>query len=215
MPVSNGELIKIDAHGKSYQIHDPGGLIGNSLRAGVPYEAKVLEHIQRQELPEGSVAVDVGASVGNHSLWLAAICELAVIAVEPLDYVRLSENVAVNAELDIEVWPFALGDRTYRGEVTGAPAHVIGDSFPTDGVSVQKLDDYGLEDVSLIKIDVEGMEPHVLRGAVETIRREQPLIFAEAIDSAARFRNSEVLTPLGYIHTRTFGATPLDEWRPL
>lgn len=206
------DMLKIEAHGKSYQIGDPGGLIGHSLRAGVPYEARVLEAIQREQLT--GVAVDVGASVGNHSLWFAAICGLSVVAVEPLDYLRLTENVAANPDLDIEVWPFALGDRTYRGHVTGAPAHVIGDSFPVDGVSVQKLDDYGLDDVSLIKIDVEGMEPHVLRGAEETIRRNRPLIYAEAIDDAARARNAAILSALDYTHTKTFGATPLDEWRP-
>lgn len=209
------DIFTITAHEHSYQIEDPGGLIGRPLAVGVPYEARVLEHIYRQELH--GLAIDVGASVGNHSLWLAAICGLRVIAIEPLDYLRLVRNVALNPGLPVEVWPFALGDRSYRGTVTGAPAHTIGDSFPKDGlVSIQRLDDLmaSRNDVVLLKIDVEGMEPQVLRGAARTIKTCQPLVFAEAQDGEAHARNAEVLDALGYMHTRTFGATPLEEWRP-
>lgn len=207
------ELLKINAHGCSYWIEDPGGLIGRSLREGVPYEARVLQHIYRQKL--GGLAVDVGAGVGNHTLWFAAVCGLRVIAVEPLDHERLTRNVALNelGEL-VTVWPLALGDKAGRGKVTGAPAHVIGASFPADGlVPVGLLDDYNLSGVSLLKIDVEGMEPQVLRGARETIARERPLIFAEATDDEAHLRNAAELESLGYTHTKTFGATPLEEWR--
>jgi FkbM family methyltransferase len=202
----------IEAHGHSYRIEDPDGLIGHSLRAGNPYEAKVCEHIYRRGF-EG-LAVDVGASIGNHSLWFAAVCGLRVIAVEPLDHVRLAKNVALNPELDIEVWPYGLGDRLYTGTVTGAPAHVIGDSFPAGGVRIRRLDDHKLPKVSLLKIDVEGMEPHVLRGGEQTIRRDRPVIYAEAVDAAAHTAVAEILEPLGYEHVKTFGATPLEEWAP-
>lgn len=204
--------LTIEAHGASYRINDPGGIIGKCLQGGNPYEAKVLERIYRAELT--GLAVDVGASVGNHSLWFAAVCGLRVIAVEPLDFVRLEENVALNPDLDIEVWPYALGDRLYTGQVTGAPAHVIGEDFPHDGVRVRRLDDAELGGVSLLKIDVERMEAAVLRGGIETIRRDRPLIFAEAIDQSAREEVAAVLEPLGYRHVKTYGATPLLEWEP-
>ncbi len=204
--------LTIEAHDASYRINDPGGIIGKCLRGGDPYERKVLERIYRANL--SGTAVDVGASIGNHALWFAAVCGLRVIAVEPLDHVRLAENVALNPDLDIEVWPYALGDRRYTGDVTGAPAHVIGESFPEAGVRIRRLDDAEVTDVSLLKIDVEGMEPQVLAGAVETIQRDWPLIFAEAIDTDARRRVAAVLEPLGYRHVKTYGATPLLEWEP-
>lgn len=207
------EIVEITAHGSSYRIKDPGGIIGKCLVEGNPYERKVLEQIYREDLA-GGLAVDVGASVGNHALWLAAICGMRVIACEPLDFARLQENVTLNPELDIEVWPYGLGDRLYTGAVTGAPAHVIGETFPADGVRIRRLDDAGLDRVSLLKIDVEGMEPDVLRGGMETIQRDLPLIYAEAIDQEASDRLAEILIPLGYRHTKTFGATPLEEWRP-
>jgi len=205
--------LRIRAHDRSYRINDPGGLIGKSLRAGVPYEARVLQHIYRKGLI--GLAVDIGASVGNHTLWFAAICGLRVIAVEPLDFERLRANVALNPDLDIEVWPWALGETYGCGTVIGAPAHAIGDSFPADGVKIQPLDGQDIgEPVVLLKIDVEGMEPEVLRGAERTIRNDRPLIFAEAQDEAADERVADILEPLGYTRGKVFGATPLWEWIP-
>lgn len=206
---------RIAAHGRAYRIEaDRESLIGRSLAAGNPYEARVLEHIHRRGF-EG-LALDVGASLGNHALWLAVICGLEVIAAEPLDHARLRRNVALNELEDrITVWPLALGEAPGRASVNGAPAHVIGREFPVDGkVPIARLDDFQLSDLAIVKIDVEGMEPEVLRGALGTIRRERPVIYAEAQDPAAHDRNAEILTGLGYEHRKTFGATPLEEWEP-
>lgn len=46
-------------------------------------------------------------------------------------------------------------------------------------VSIRKLDDYNFRDISLIKIDVEGYESQVIRGAKETIVREKPVLLVE------------------------------------
>jgi FkbM family methyltransferase len=46
-------------------------------------------------------------------------------------------------------------------------------------VSVKRLDDYGFESVNFIKIDVEGFEMEVLRGAVETLQRCKPSLLVE------------------------------------
>lgn len=46
-------------------------------------------------------------------------------------------------------------------------------------VPVYKLDDYQFEDVSLIKIDVEGHESQVIEGGTEMISREKPVILVE------------------------------------
>jgi FkbM family methyltransferase len=206
-------VLTIKHYGHRYRIEDPGGIMGKALRTGEPYEAKALHHIYRKNL--SGLAVDIGGSVGNHALFFAAICGLRVLTVEPLDHARLQRNVALNPDLDIEVWPVALGDTPGRTTVTGPPSHVAGESFPDDGlVRMERLDDRELTDVALLKIDVEGHEPRVLRGAEETIRRERPVIFAEAESPAAHERNAEILRDFGYSHVKTFGATPLEEWAP-
>ncbi|MFT4604024.1 MAG: hypothetical protein ACI9W4_000743 [Rhodothermales bacterium] len=65
-----------------------------------------------------------------------------------------------------------------------------------DEVTVPRrtLDSFGLADVSFIKIDVEGHEHCVLVGALETIRRERPIVFVEAEE---RHRPGTVAAVLG------------------
>jgi Methyltransferase FkbM domain len=47
-------------------------------------------------------------------------------------------------------------------------------------VPVKRLDDLHLDDIGLVKIDVEGHELAVLRGAADTLRRNRPTIVVEA-----------------------------------
>jgi hypothetical protein len=61
------------------------------------------------------------------------------------------------------------------------------------GIVVRTLDSYGLDGVSILKVDVEGYEEDVLRGAVDTIRRCQPVIFFESWDVAWRGTGAEPL----------------------
>lgn len=203
-------MLTIEAYGCSYRINDPNGIIGNCLRSGSPYERKALERMRRHDFQ--GTAVDVGAGIGNHTLWLAAVCGLHVEAFEPLDYHRLRDNLALNPGIDVTAHPCALGDAARLGEVTPAPAHVTGRALTDeDGVPVETLDSQRLSDVRIIKIDVEGMEPEVLRGARATIRRWHPVLYVEAQDEAASRRNAAEI-PSDYVHTATFGATPLEEW---
>jgi FkbM family methyltransferase len=215
-------IYTIEAHGASYEIDagEPDGekfgasrpsLIGAALKTGQPYEAKLLEHLFARDL-EG-VAVDVGAHVGNHALWLAVVCGLEVYAFEADPDVQpiLIRNVARN-RADVTVYG-ALG--AGAGYVRAAGRGVFEPTTAHAGaVSVTPLDLYELEDVSLLKIDVEGMEPAVLRGARETIERCRPMICAEHQDRRARLRNAAELEPLGYVQTLTFGATPMGIWEP-
>jgi hypothetical protein len=46
-------------------------------------------------------------------------------------------------------------------------------------VDVDTVDNYGFDDVDLIKIDVEGHEQFVILGAVDTIKRTKPILIVE------------------------------------
>lgn len=213
-------IYPITAHGRRYEIDagddDDGpkfgarrrSLIGAALSTGRPYEAKLLDHLHARELR--GVAVDVGAHVGNHALWLAVICGLTVWAFEADPEVRrlLVRNVSRN-EAPITVPPFALGEAAGKMRAAGRGRFEVD---PAGTVDVRSLDSFELDDVALIKIDVEGGEPAVIRGARETIARCRPLICAEHQDRRARLRNLAELEPLGYVQTLTFGATPMGVW---
>lgn len=202
--------------GPSYRINDPGnGVIGKTLQTGEPYEAKLLYYLHRRF--RGGVAADAGAHVGNHTLWFGLALEMEVLAFEPVEHHRLMENVQLNPELAsrVRVWPQALGED--YGWAIPKGKGVLESCGPNmeGAVPVVPLDGFDLMQLDLFKIDVEGWEPQVLLGAANTIKRCQPVIYAEERDEAAAERNQQTFEMLGYKKTgQRFGATPMLEWEP-
>lgn len=219
----------ISAHGVSYEIiSDPMTLIGQRIwETDGPYEPWLLEDIYKRSREwEGGCAVDVGAHIGNHTLWMNKICDLAVVAFEPLMVEELRTNVWLNhASAGIRIEECALGAAgetandlgmrvltepgAERGPGTAEGRLEIG----VGQIPVKRMDSFDLHNVRLIKVDVEGMEPDVLRGAAATIERSQPVIYAESPDQAAHDRLNAVLNPYGYQKTARFKrGTPVDVW---
>jgi FkbM family methyltransferase len=200
----------ISAHGHTYVINNPGGLIGAPISQGRPYERHLLDWIHDSDF-EG-VALDVGAHVGNHTLWFAVVCGLSVHAFDPTHTAALQVNVTLN-DLDdrVHVHGCALG-----AEVSTA-CYVGKDKLePGSGdVTVLPMDSFHFEHVSLIKVDVEDMEPDVLRGGEETIRGQRPTLFLEARDRRCHDLIAGVIEPWGYRHGGTAKtATPVERWLP-
>lgn len=159
------------------------------------------------------LAVDVGAHVGLWSRWLVQDFG-TVHAFEPVEEFAglFCLNVAARAGCDHWLHREALGE---------VPAHISMRIYPEDTgrshvdgpgqVRQLPLDSYGLEQVDLIKIDVEGYELAVLKGARNTIQRNRPIIILEQrgneIDrynwpegEALRFLTTLGMIELGEIH---------------
>lgn len=223
--------LSIRAHGRTIRIHDMDrrSKIGQCFRKGVPYEHPLCEYVYSLSLK--GLAVDAGANIGNHALWFAIVCDLDVITFEPIQYRRLRENVALNALEDrIRVVTAGLGDteesiaHVGKGRLnpndhhdSEKSGHLDGDSGMWIGhggvVQIHTLDSYELDNVTLIKIDVEGMEPYVLRGGEKTIRRNRPIIFAETWGATEDASIGGVLEPWGYRRGRKFTGHQ-QEWLP-
>lgn len=221
--------LKVVKHGTPVFIYNTGGKVGRCFAQGRFYEQPLLEHIYRMK-PKGT-ALDIGANVGNHTLWLAAVCKLAVHSFEPLLVQNLYANIALNKlGHRVRVHPLALGEQdgtlyhTGKGRLSPEPEHTGGTDIASGqesgqaAVTQHRLDDLGIKGprISLVKIDVEDMEPQVLRGGLATLRRHRPVVFAEARDQSAHERIADVLRPLGYTMTlRLSGkraATPMEQW---
>jgi len=153
------------------------------------------------------IVIEVGANIGAHTVPLAKKAA-GVIAFEPqrLVFQTLCANIALNDLRNVRTVYAAVGaqpgttvipdldpDVEQNFGCMQATGHEHGE--PT---VVMPLDAYYLPRVDLIKIDVEGMELEVLKGAAGMIERFRPLLYVED----DREENSEALrehiTGMGY-----------------
>ena len=156
-------------------------------------EAAIFEHLIRP----GNVVVEAGANIGSHTVALARFVgpNGRVVAFEPqtILFQNLCANVALNGFTNVETVHAAVGNIAERLELPkidydkpglfGANA-IGGDaSGGTDCggvVSCVRLDDcLHLDRCNLIKIDVEGMELDVLKGARGLIDKFKPVLYVE------------------------------------
>lgn len=204
---------------------DPGSRVAQRLAMGLPYEHKLLSYIAQRLPPYRGVAVDVGAHIGNHALYLAAL-GLRVVAFEPIHVAALRANLRLNLDLNVTMHSVALGDREGWVCAVGFDHQVAPESWGdvemdtcdarTPGaVPMRTLDSFKLSGVSLIKADVEGMEMRVLLGARDTLKRCRPDVYVEARDREAHDAITAVMEPLGYAHALTaHTSTPVELWSP-
>jgi FkbM family methyltransferase len=158
-------------------------------------------------LRPGDLFLDVGANLGIYTV-LAARHGGRVVAFEPNGSARraLRQNVSLNSAGDrVTVEPFALAD--YDGysrmnvEVQGsshllvrgdepAPEEPAADPAPT--VEVRRLDsvlESGTQPgLAFLKVDAEGFDAEVLRGAVEFVQRERPVVLVEIGEAGTEIR---------------------------
>jgi len=145
----------------------------------------------------GMVVYDVGANVGFFTVIAARLSgpEGRIVAFEPLpeNFERIRHNIALNNFQNIIVRSEALSDTDGQaqfqvsaeptwGNLVGAGKD-IGQKTGTIDVKVSRLDSLletgDLPVPNLIKIDVEGAEAQVLRGAENTLRRARPFLLIE------------------------------------
>lgn len=141
-------------------------------------------------------AVDVGGHVGLWSYNLAPAF-LQVHAFEPVREHRLCFVKNVEAP-NVTLHEFALGANEGSVSIHTAPTS-SGDSWVKGAgdIPMRTLDSFALLDVDLIKIDCEGYEENVLRGGVETIKRDRPVVMVEQKRDMAASRFG--LEPLGAV----------------
>jgi FkbM family methyltransferase len=144
----------------------------------------------RKHARPGNTVIDIGANTGMHALPFAARVFPGgeVYAFEPTDYAykRLQENIGLNPHLNVKGIKMALADKNVESQMINFRS-----TWRTDGivdqkenvVSVRMLDDWMKEDgplkVDIIKLDVDGYEYPILKGALKTLERFLPLIFIE------------------------------------
>ena len=188
---------------------DPKAHIQANWARGVFYERAMMQDIwKRFGHTDLRRIYDIGASVGNHTAWFGMTWPgSTVYAFEPHreSFDVLLKTIALNGLGTRTIaCPYALGAVRKRGDVVtggneGMNRIVVGDS-----VSVYPLDGLSFAAPDLIKIDVEGMEHEVLRGADRILRVYRPPLYVEGNRDALE----DQLAPYGYRHVWTGNATP-------
>jgi FkbM family methyltransferase len=152
----------------------------------LPYLIAYIKDINKT----GDTCIDIGANIGNHSLFFSTYYR-KVLAFEPNP--KTFKLLALNSSLAKNIHPHEVGlSSEERLASISFPRFNFGAAsiastghgeMDTDSFNVQlrTLDsiDLGSERVNLIKIDVEGHELQVLQGSQETIRKHKPVIVFE------------------------------------
>lgn len=187
------------------QINQHGFFEGSVLDMVFAFLGPVLDGIKP------GVALDIGANIGNHSIYFSRHFS-SVLAFEP--HPRIFELLSFNAKIVDNVVPFqfGLGEADESLDLNENPENMgsasVKHKWTADGgtvkVRIRRLDglDLGAGAISFMKIDVEGLESSVIRGARETIRKHQPLILMEQLESefsGGSTESIEFLRQEGYV----------------
>jgi FkbM family methyltransferase len=146
-------------------------------------------------LRPGDCYVDVGANVGMLALRAATLVGDTgrVIAIEahPRTYQFLADNVSLNEFGSMQVIQRAVGDAdgavTFSDYLSDDQNHVVIGGAGV-AVPVQRLDDLIPDGpIALLKVDVEGFELPVFRGAPAVLARTRVILFESWDQHAARY----------------------------
>ena len=170
------------------------------------YEFYFLEIIKNKTKGLTGTVVDVGANIGNHSIFFLKFCNFEnCISIEPNPqaFRTLQKNIEINglSSRCTVIKKGASDSSCSQMELGISPAANLGATKllnNDDGdVKTIAIDDLNLNEISLLKIDVEGMAAKVLDGAVSTLRTFKPIVFVELFPE--EYKNGlQILTDAGY-----------------
>jgi FkbM family methyltransferase len=164
------------------------------------YERRTRAALRRL-VKRDALVLDIGANIGAHTLTLAELVGPAgrVLAFEPTDYAftKLSRNLALNPELarrvtahhcflagtDADAVPSAIYSSWPLASEDGLHAKHLGREMKTETARARSIDSVLAEvadrPVSLVKLDVDGFECDVLKGATKLLTETRPVFVME------------------------------------
>ena len=158
---------------------------GRHIAAHGSWEPHIIAILQRNLKP-GDTYVDIGANVGVMAFTAAAAVgpQGRVLAFEPHpDNIRhFLAGVEVNGFTNVTLHGFALSNAPSIFSLIGTSNGYLMPGGQTVLQTVALVGDPILADeprIDLIKIDIEGHEPHALAGLEQTLRKHRPIVLGE------------------------------------
>lgn len=185
-PSKEYQIFKTSNQESFYVDKNTNDLIKKQIKKGNTWETHLKQLIQQYVKP-GSTVLDIGAHIGTHTVTLSKSVGPggSVVAFEPQPKIfrELFLNMALNNLSNVSFFWGGVGNK--MGKIELSP--LVPDNEAGTGlwggtgkfVDLVSIDSFHFNNVSLMKIDVEGQELAVLEGAKETILRERPVILIE------------------------------------
>jgi FkbM family methyltransferase len=211
---------------------------------GILYSRDYEPHVRKaitERLGMGQTFVDIGANIGCISFLAARLVGPTgrVISFEPNpnNLQRLYAGIVFNGFSNVRVMPHAVSDTPATFSLSGGTSNTVvmaARGVDTNSVYAQAVvpdrELAYLDRIDVIKIDIEGHEPHALRGCTELIRRHDPILFTEfaprcladvmghdPIDYLRQvfdlYRRATIITPWGDFVEFDDAEAVMDHWR--
>ena len=197
------DYVSIDGYGDFFVYKNCG--VCSFLKSNQKWE-EYMHPVFEKYITEDSVVIEAGCHVGSHSVRLAQLAK-KVHYFEPLEssFEILSKNLELNIEnsAKYEIHKNGAGEKFKETSFAWIPNNNIGGTGLDDNpqgipniskevaqgewfndvnkqkVEVVPIDSLNLEKLDFMKVDVEGYEPFVIQGAMETIKKCRPVIIME------------------------------------
>ncbi len=172
-------------------------------------------------IKEDGLVLDIGANIGVMTTYFARkLNNSKILAFEPIPFnIRTLKRIISFFKLsNVEIIKVALSDvegklkmivpviNSARKQGLSHVSDVAsinsepGEEYEVEGKRLDNVEEIvnANERIIAIKIDVEGYELNVLKGAVETIRKHRPIIYCELWPGEQRNKTIKLLQSLGY-----------------
>ena len=173
--------------------YDEDYILERIEKTGKFYEQSLLDE-WTPLLGNPKVILDIGANLGNHTMYWATHLDVnKIYSFEPLpeNYENLKKNIKNNKFSCVDIVPFAVGDHCGKVKIKSFDSKNYGatsfeytsDESYEDDIRVVTLDSVkemlGIQEVSFVKIDTEGFEMSVLKGMKGIIEKDKPALWIE------------------------------------
>jgi FkbM family methyltransferase len=214
------------------------------LREGIDFSIYLLGAFERSTVialeklvRQGDVTIDIGANIGAHTLRLARSVGPTgrVFAFEPADFAfaKLKRNLALNPELEkrtraYQVWLVAEAGAPLQSEIYASwplqkdgnvHAQHRGRLVTALRASGDTLDDFvereRIDRLDLIKIDVDGHEYPILKGALRTLAKFHPVLVMEMSPYIHQQQGHNFGDFIALLRQTGYTLLDVNTWKPL
>jgi FkbM family methyltransferase len=185
MSHKDDDWIVPDRNGNHYFVNCPKFRLSIGYGEATPHTGELdinKEYIHKHQ--RNNVCIDVGGHIGTHCIPYSKLFDrVYTFEANEENYSYLVRNIDLNKRTNITAYNKAVSDTKRKASVKQMDTHNTGQFAVIDdangSLETVTIDEFQIQNVDFIKIDVEGRELDVIKGASETINKYKPLLQVE------------------------------------